>query len=117
LVSCPGSIVGVWRETGYPPTSVGLVRSVKPNEPSIVGVFPRRSWGAHEFHELLRQQALSVPDSSLEVQEADTCPVPSGSEVVTSKKEVTVGISLQGETANPDLIEEGALRPGQVLFT
>jgi len=53
----------------------------------------------------------------LEVQEADTCPVPSGSEVVTSKKEVTVGISLQDETANPDLIEEGALGPGQVLFT
>tara|TARA_B100001750_G_scaffold33145_1_gene23001 strand:- start:355 stop:708 length:354 start_codon:yes stop_codon:yes gene_type:complete len=117
LVSCPGGVIGVWREAGYPPTSAGLVCSVKPKEPTIVRVFPRRSWRTHEFHELLGQQACSVPDTSLEVQEADTCPVPSGSEVVTSKKEVTVGISLQGETANPDLIEEGALRPGQVLFT
>ena len=116
LVSRSGGVVGIRREAGDPPASARLVRGVKPEEPSIVWIVPRRSWRTHEFHEFLRQQARAVPDTSLEIQESDTCLVPSRSEVVAGEKKVAVGISLKRETANPDFVEEEALRPGQVLF-
>ena len=94
LVSRSRCVVRVRRKARNSSASAGLIRGVKPEEPTIVWVFPRGSWGTHEFHELLRQQARSVPDPSLEVQEPDTRPVPSRSEVVAGKKKVTVGVSL-----------------------
>jgi 1-acyl-sn-glycerol-3-phosphate acyltransferase len=67
LVSRSGGVVRVRRKARNSSASTELVRGVKPEEATIVWIFPRGSGGTHEFHELLRQKARPVPDTSLEV--------------------------------------------------
>src|SRR5713226_2837184 len=96
-----------------------LAVAIDPEEAAInraLVSFPGRRQRTDKFDVPVGQNPLTVPDSILKIEIAKAGPVPRRRELVPLRQEISKRVRFQYHRPDADLVEESALREGQIIL-